>query len=601
LRIKKEMRNMKRIQPWKERCLNRTVLLSTVIVALVFAQIGEAYALIPRAAVIARDPTQRTERIISASTMVASNLAERYVQYPAGYTTLYVFSSFAPIPPNQQLCKIVVSYDFVNSASSYTSSRPPPSVRVIVNGQTKSNDYPKPPYQLKTWYSGQIEFDINIMPSSIAVQARPGDYTVSLRKVVVTAYTYQWRYDTMYSFTSFIPLPPEATLNTIRISYEWMYHAATNGRAATINMIADGALKGSRDYRSPTNIFTSDYMEFAASAVPSQILIQGKPGDWEIILRNVAVIAYFEVPPPFDFNISSSQQSQSVSRGQKVTYLMTLTLMSGLPATVYLSVSGAPADTIATFEPQSGIPDFGSALTVTTTSNTPTGTHTLTITATGWALIRTIQVTLTVVAAPDFIISVSPLSQTVLQAKTATYLVSMTPLNGFSAPVTLNVIGLAADATYSFSPVTGWSSTLTANAGDTTGTFSLAVSATSTGITHTTAATLTVSIDPVRQASKEAIDAARDAINKAEREGRTEGLADVKLKLSEAEASHRSWEYPRAKRLAEEAKALAEKARSFIESYGLFIGIAIALAAIVIAVVMRRRTKHFQSENRSKP
>src|SRR3989442_12992511 len=61
-------------------------------------------------------------------------------------------------------------------------------------------------------------------------------------------------------------------------------------------------------------------------------------------------------------------------------------------------------------------------------------------------------VQLTVNAAPDFSLSASPASQTVVQGNGTTYTVTETPVNGFSGSVTLSVSGLPAGASGSFSP-----------------------------------------------------------------------------------------------------------------------------------------------------
>jgi len=204
-------------------------------------------------------------------------------------------------------------------------------------------------------------------------------------------------------------------------------------------------------------------------------------------------------PPPFDFSLSATPPSQSVNQGQQTTYLITATLTSGLTQTVTLTLSGLPTGATYSFSPPSGNPTFTSTLTVTTSTSTPTGTYTLTVAATGG---KTAQVTLTVMAAPDFTIAVSTMSQTVLQRKTTTYTVSITPLGGFNAPISLSLLGLPTDASYSFSPptLTSGASTLTVNAGDITGTYTLTVSGMGGGITRPVTVTLTVLSDPSLQA-----------------------------------------------------------------------------------------------------
>src|SRR5882762_8980739 len=68
---------------------------------------------------------------------------------------------------------------------------------------------------------------------------------------------------------------------------------------------------------------------------------------------------------------------------------------------------------------------------------------------------------------PDFSIGASPSSQTIWQANSTTYLITVTPSNGFSASVALSVTGLPAQATASFNPAAingSGTSTMTVNA-----------------------------------------------------------------------------------------------------------------------------------------
>src|SRR5207302_1761084 len=85
---------------------------------------------------------------------------------------------------------------------------------------------------------------------------------------------------------------------------------------------------------------------------------------------------------------------------------------------------------------------------------TPPGSYALTITGVGGTLTRTTLVTLAVNPAPvpDFSLSATPASQTVVQGTATTYDVSITPSGGFTAAVTFTVSGLPSGATASFSP-----------------------------------------------------------------------------------------------------------------------------------------------------
>jgi MBG domain (YGX type)/NHL repeat len=102
-------------------------------------------------------------------------------------------------------------------------------------------------------------------------------------------------------------------------------------------------------------------------------------------------------------------------------------------------------------------------------------------------------------AAPNFSLGATPASQTVMQGSNNTYMVTATPVFGYTNNVTLSVTsGLPAGATAGFSPATltggTGSSTLTvsANSSAATGSYSLVISGTDGTLTNTTTATLVV-------------------------------------------------------------------------------------------------------------
>jgi len=102
------------------------------------------------------------------------------------------------------------------------------------------------------------------------------------------------------------------------------------------------------------------------------------------------------------------------------------------------------------------------------------------------------------VPAADFSLGASPGSQTVLPGASPSYTVTMSAINGFSGSVALSVSGLPSGASASFSPgaisATSPTSTLTVATSAATrgGVYTLTITATGGGITHSTSVTLTV-------------------------------------------------------------------------------------------------------------
>ena len=100
--------------------------------------------------------------------------------------------------------------------------------------------------------------------------------------------------------------------------------------------------------------------------------------------------------PMLDFTISASPSTETVRRGSRATYTVTLTPVNGFNGTVNLSLTGCPGNSTCSFTPVSLTPPGNSTLTVATTSRTHQGTYTLTITGTSGTLRHSTNVSLTV-------------------------------------------------------------------------------------------------------------------------------------------------------------------------------------------------------------
>jgi len=99
---------------------------------------------------------------------------------------------------------------------------------------------------------------------------------------------------------------------------------------------------------------------------------------------------------PFNFNMSLSPASGTVTRGGTIITTATTTLVSGTAREVSFSVSGLLAGTTASFSPTSCNPLCNSTLNIVTSATTPTGTHSITVIGTGRGITRTAVYTLTV-------------------------------------------------------------------------------------------------------------------------------------------------------------------------------------------------------------
>src|ERR1041385_8514511 len=120
------------------------------------------------------------------------------------------------------------------------------------------------------------------------------------------------------------------------------------------------------------------------------------------------------------FTISATPSSQAVTAGSAATFTVNVgdpTLMSNVVA---LSASGLPAGATAQFSPASVQGTGSSTLTIATSTSTPPGTYTVTTTGTSAALTHTDTISLTVNPPPDFSLSASPGSLTVVRGNNGT-------------------------------------------------------------------------------------------------------------------------------------------------------------------------------------
>ncbi|PYS11405.1 MAG: hypothetical protein DMG15_17885 [Acidobacteria bacterium] len=199
-----------------------------------------------------------------------------------------------------------------------------------------------------------------------------------------------------------------------------------------------------------------------------------------------------------DFSISASPSSQSVLQGASANYTVTVTPSGGFNSTVTLSATGLPAGATYVFNPPSVAGSGSSAMTVTTSPTTPAGSYTITVTGSSGSLTPTTTVTLVVNGpSPDFSITASPSSRTVVRSSSTTYTVTVQGINGFGGTVNFSVSGLPSRSSASFNPSSilgNGSSTMTVKTGRRTpsGTYPLTIKGVSGNLAHSVKVTLVV-------------------------------------------------------------------------------------------------------------
>ncbi len=200
------------------------------------------------------------------------------------------------------------------------------------------------------------------------------------------------------------------------------------------------------------------------------------------VLGTVATVSLAAAAKP-GITVQTSPASQSVTRGQTVSYTITVTSTNGFAGVVTLSASGLPNGASAAFAPSSITLTSGgkatSTMSVTTTSTTPAGNSTLTVTGTSGKINGSVTAGLTVNVPLSGSISMTatPATVSVAPGSTAVYTIQLARVN-LPAPVTFSLIGglpAGAAATYSPNPTTGNSATLQITTASTTngGTYNL--------------------------------------------------------------------------------------------------------------------------------
>ncbi len=209
-------------------------------------------------------------------------------------------------------------------------------------------------------------------------------------------------------------------------------------------------------------------------------------------------------PPTPDFSIAPTPSSRTVVQGNPTSYTVNTSALNGFSGNIAFSITSAlPTGVGASFNPASVAVGASSTLNITTAAATAAGTYTITIQGASGTTTHTASVSLVVnpVAQPNFTVSASPSSQTVVQGSPTSYSVSTTAVNGFGGTIALSITSaLPSGVGTSFNPgsvAAGASSTLNITTASTTptGTYTLTIQGTSGTLTHT--ANVTLVVNPV--------------------------------------------------------------------------------------------------------
>ncbi len=198
-----------------------------------------------------------------------------------------------------------------------------------------------------------------------------------------------------------------------------------------------------------------------------------------------------------DYTLSLAPTALAIAQGATGNTTVTIT-RTNFTGAVTLSLGGAPAGVTGSFDP--AVPTgTSSTLTLSVGAAVAPGVYNLTVDGAGSAGNRSTPLTLTVNAAPDYTLSLTPAALTIVQGATGTSAVTITRTN-FTGAVTLSLGNAPTGVTGSFDPAapTGTTSTLTVSVGAAVapGVYDVTVNGTGTAGNRATPFTLTVSAAP---------------------------------------------------------------------------------------------------------
>jgi hypothetical protein len=296
--------------------------------------------------------------------------------------------------------------------------------------------------------------------------------------------SYRWMGSIAMDKVGNIAVGYSVSSSTLRPSIRYTGRAPTDAlgtlQAETSLLTGGGSQTGSLSRWGDYSAMTIDPTDDCTFFYTNEYLKSSGSFNWSTQIASFKFPSCSGTPPVFT-SISVSPASATVQTGGTKQFSATGLDQFGNPVspqpTFTWSVSGG--GTISTTGLFTAGASAGGPFTVTASSGSLSGTASVSVTS----------------VPPDFSISVSPSSQSVRRGNTATYTVTITPLNGFSGPVTLSLSGQPSGSTVTFTPNPATrSATLTIRTLSSTSrrTYTLTIRGVSGSLSHTATAALTV-------------------------------------------------------------------------------------------------------------
>ena len=230
--------------------------------------------------------------------------------------------------------------------------------------------------------------------------------------------------------------------------------------------------------------------------------------------------------PEVDFSFASMPSAISLvagGAGQQIG--VNAVPVNGFAGMVTVAITGLPTGVTAQPAMLTLTPGTAQNVTVTASATAVAGSATLTFTGTSGALSHSATVTATISAPPDYMLSLSPTSLTIMAGMAGSQVtVTALPVSSFGGTVAVVITGLpigvtANPATLSLMPGMAQSTTLTAALNAPGATQTVTFTGTSGSLTHSASLALTVQAAPMTNAPDVTTyhyDIARDGLNAQE-------------------------------------------------------------------------------------
>lgn len=180
---------------------------------------------------------------------------------------------------------------------------------------------------------------------------------------------------------------------------------------------------------------------------------------WKVTIRASELRFYCSTSDP-DFSLGVTPESHELNAGESGSSTVAIVGLNNFNSPVTLSLSGLPTGAAVNFgsNPITPSPTAQTGLEITTTGSTPAGDYTLTLKAEGGGKTHTAQMTLKInntgTPDPDYTVETEPNEQTIYPGDSTEYKIKITPLNGFSDGIYLDINGLPDGAEAIFRPQT---------------------------------------------------------------------------------------------------------------------------------------------------